>query len=89
MRINFWVLLLVIFSLYFLYLIREDILQYNELEKERVSFSLKTEKTIKENEALSATLKKLSQNSGVLVERLARERLNFIKKGELAYKVCQ
>ena len=87
MKINAWTLLLIFVILYFVFQIRQDVLRYYSLVEE----NQKTEKSLKEigsgNLDLEKKIKMLSQDS--VIESLARERLNLIKKGETAYKVCR
>lgn len=78
-------LLLVVLALYFLFQIREDLLTERGLVKEKEMLLTKIELLTAENEKLASDIAKSDQNTA----RLARERLNLIKKGEIAYKICQ
>lgn len=78
-------LLFAIALFYFLYLIREDILQRNGLISERTALLARISTITQKNDELSDTLAKNDKN----LERLARERLNMAKKGEIVYKICR
>lgn len=85
--INAWILLLIFIILYFVFQIREDVLRYYSLVSEN-QLLLKNIKDI-ENNNLGLAKKISSLLGDQFVESLARERLNLIKKGEIAYKVCR
>jgi cell division protein FtsB len=85
MKFNLLTLLLIVLALCFLFQIREDLLTERNLFKEKEMLLAKIEVLTAENEKLASDILKSDKN----VERLARERLNLIKKGEIAYKVCQ
>lgn len=72
---------------YFLYLIREDIIQYKNLEAEKDRLNSEIVLLEKENRDLELLISKA--NSNWVIEKMARERLNLVKKGEIAYKICQ
>jgi cell division protein FtsB len=82
-----WLPWLFFFSLvvYFIFLIRQDIIDNLELKKERANVS----KKLKQEEEHRVKLKdRLGRGkSDDLIEELARTRLGFIKKGEVPYKV--
>jgi len=71
--------------IYFIFLIRQDIIDYFDLRKEdkQILKNLKKEEVI--NQALQKGLKKVQSDNQL--EKLARTRLLMIKKGETAYKV--
>lgn len=77
--------LFVVLVIYFIFLIRQDIINNLTLQKEERGFLKKVE----QEEATLAKLKDLSSQikNGDLVEELARTRLGMVKKGETAYKV--
>lgn len=77
--------LFILLVIYFIFLIRQDIIDNLELRKEEQRVS----KKIGEEEKLSLELKdRLKRLKGEdLIEELARTRLGLIKKGETAYKV--
>jgi len=87
MKINAWTILLIFIILYFVFQIREDVLRYYSL----IDDSQKIKKSIEQIGQSNMNLKKLisALNTENAVESLARERLNLIKKGETAYKVCR
>jgi len=71
--------------IYFIFLIRQDIIGYFDLRKEEQAIlkNLKKEEVI--NQALQKGIKKVQSDNQL--EKLARTRLLMIKKGETAYKV--
>lgn len=73
--------------IYFIFLIRQDIIDYLELKKERENTFRKIKEEQELTKNLQVRLKKLEK--GELVEELARTRLGLIKKGETAYKVIR
>ena len=82
--------MLLLFSaliIYLLYQIQGDIIQHKELSSDKISIASKTRAVTEENKTLTLLLAKANNSSNI--ERLARERLNFIKKGETGFKVCQ
>jgi len=87
MKINVWTLLLIFIVLYFIFQIRQDVLRYNGL----VSEDQKVAKNLKEIKSNNLDLEKkiIALSLDNAIESLARERLNLIKKGEVAYKVCR
>jgi cell division protein FtsB len=80
-------LLFIVMVIYFLFLIRQDIIDNLELKKEIVSAgkTVAAEKltVVKTNDRL-AHLK-----SDDMIEELARTKLGLVKKGETAYKVVR
>lgn len=82
-----WPILLGLLVLYFIFLIRQDIIDYLDLgrDKERVEKKLVQEEA--EVAALKQRLSKLT--SPDLLEEIARTKLGLIKKGEIAYKVIR
>ncbi len=87
MRINIWYLLIVFVGLYFIFQIRGDIIQHKELSSDKTALAARIKEFSEENGKLTASI--ANAKSGKNIERLARERLNFIKKGETAFKICQ
>lgn len=87
MRRNLLALFIFLILAYFLYLIREDIIQYKNLEAEKDRLDLEIVLLEKENRNLELLISKA--NSNWVIEKMARERLNLVKKGEIAYKICQ
>ena len=71
--------------LYFIFLIRQDIIGNLELqaEKNRLAASLKKE----EQQAQLLTNRLAALKSDSYIEQLARTKLGYVKKGETAYKV--
>ena len=72
---------------YFIFLIRQDIIDYLDLKNENERFS----RTLGREEKTLAGLKDRQRRlkSDDLIEELARTRLGLIKKGETAYKVIR
>lgn len=87
MKINIWVLLSAVIIAYFLYQIRGDIIQHKELSSEKSSLISRLKQISVENNDLANSIAKAKDIA--TIERLARERLNMIKKGETAFKICQ
>jgi len=85
-KINLWVLLLAFIMIYFVFQIREDMIRFNELEAGNCRLLKSLDEVKQQNQGLAVRLRKLKQD--YFIESLARERLNLIKKGEVAYKVC-
>ena len=81
-----WILFFLLIT-YFLFLIRQDIIDYLDLKRdaERASSALNGEE--KNVAGLKARLNRLKSDD--LIEELARTRLGLIKKGETAYKVVR
>jgi len=87
MKINAWTLLLMFIVLYFIFQIRQDVLRYNNLVSENQNVEKGLKKIKSNNLDLENKIIALSLDNAI--ENLARERLNLIKKGESAYKVCR
>ncbi|OGC23100.1 hypothetical protein A2291_05305 [candidate division WOR-1 bacterium RIFOXYB2_FULL_42_35] len=78
-------LLFVLVIVYFIFLIRQDIIGNLDLRRE---FRVAQQNTVKEEQRsrkLEDRLTDLSSNN--YIEKLARTRLGLIKSGETAYKV--
>ena len=71
--------------IYFIFTIRQDIIDYLELKNEAQSVEKKFKQEETAAQRLNERLIRLKQ--GTLVEELARTRLGLIKKDETAYKV--
>lgn len=78
-------ILFVLIIIYFIFLIRQDIIDNLELKREGQRVVQNIDREEKLAEKLQTRLKKLKSNS--YIEELARTRLGLIKKGETAYKV--
>jgi len=78
-------LIFALLVLYFIFLIRQDIIDYFDLKREEnhILKNLKKEEII--NQRLQKGLQKAQSDKQF--EKLARTRLLMIKKGETAYKV--
>ncbi|OGB89640.1 hypothetical protein A2625_05855 [candidate division WOR-1 bacterium RIFCSPHIGHO2_01_FULL_53_15] len=80
-------LLFVLLIIYFIFLIRQDIIDHLDLKRDRAKMltALETEKT-----STSLLNRRLSElKSDDMIEELARTKLGLIKKGETAYKVVK
>ncbi len=86
MRSAGW-LLFIVMVLYFLFLIRQDIIDNQELKKE-IGGAVKVVES--EKKAVLGTNDRLARlKTDDMMEELARTRLGLIKKGETAYKVVK
>ncbi|MBI5400070.1 septum formation initiator family protein [Candidatus Saganbacteria bacterium] len=77
----------IFFFLYFIFLIRQDIINNIELKHEKQAASRNLNQEEKLAGGLQTRLKDL--NGENYVEQLARTRLGMIKKGETAYKIIK
>ncbi len=86
MRSAGW-LLFIVMVVYFLFLIRQDIIDNLELKKEIVTAGrlVETDK----NAVLAANDRLAHLKTDDMMEELARTKLGLIKKGETAYKVVK
>ncbi|MBN3032797.1 MAG: septum formation initiator family protein [Candidatus Saganbacteria bacterium] len=84
---HFGWLLFGLMVVYFIFLIRQDIIDNLELKKERAALVKKLENDKAATLALNDRLARLRGDE--LIEELARTRLGMIKRGETAYKVVQ
>lgn len=82
-RLGFILFILVV--LYFIFLIRQDIINNVELKRDAARLTASNISEQKLTEEMQQKLKALRTNS--YIEQLARTRLGLIKKGETAYKV--
>ena len=73
--------------IYFIFLIRQDIIDYLGLKKEEQRISKKSSQEEKTNSGLKDRINRLKKED--LIEELARTRLGLIKKDETAYKVIR
>lgn len=82
---RFWLLVFILAVVYFVVLIRNDLVRNSGLkeEKEKVTGSLSLERS--RQESLKNRLKMLDKAS--YVEMLAREKLGVVERGEHPYKV--
>ncbi len=78
-------LLFALMMLYFIFLIRQDIIDNLELKREAQRLIKSISQEEKHKAELGAELEKLKDES--YIEGLARTRLGLVKKGETAYKV--
>ena len=81
-----WALFFVVIA-YFIFVIRQDIIDNLELRKEERSVAVNYDKEKKLSEELQNKLKLLTKDS--YIEDLARTRLGYVKSGEKAFKVIR
>jgi len=86
-KLNIWTLLFIFLVVYFLFQIRDDLLRRQELVLGREKLASRLKEEEKKRSAYRQALMDLKSDRKL--EELARERLNLIKKGEIAFKVCQ
>lgn len=87
MKLDLGLIFIALLMVYFLHLIRGDIMQNRDLLSEKSLLSAKIKQVEEESRAYALEIKSAgTQNT---IERLARERLNFTKKGEIAFKICR
>ncbi len=87
MKLNWLLVIFLVVCLYLLIVIRDDLLQNRDLKKERAYVFLRVKEVSSDIDNFDRKIKEVKTSK--TIERLARERLNFVKKGEIAYKVCQ
>ena len=87
MKINAWTLLLIFIILYFVFQIRQDVLRYYGLVSEKDKLKQSIVDTNSDNQGLKKRISALNENR--TIDGLARERLNLVRKGETAFKVCR
>jgi cell division protein FtsB len=80
-------LLFLFFLVYFIFLIRQDIIDYAELRGERDRFTRDLARQTEQTRGLQRRLSRLKEAE--LIEELARTRLGLVKKDETAYKVIR
>ena len=84
---NIYWFLFFILVVYFIFLIRQDIIDNLGLKKELKSNQQKL--AVEEKRAVGLNLRSKSVNNDSYIEELARTQLGMIKKGETAYKVIR
>jgi cell division protein FtsB len=80
-------LLFLFFLIYFIFLIRQDIIDYAELRGERDKIARELTRQTDQTKGLQRRLTRLKEDE--LIEELARTRLGLVHKGETAYKVIR
>jgi cell division protein FtsB len=80
-------LLFALMVIYFIFLIRQDIIDNLDLQKDRAAVikSLESEKSL--TLGLNDRLSRLKSDD--MIEEIARTKLGLVKKGETAYKVVK
>ena len=61
-------------------------MQINQLKEERERAKVTAGKLQEENKKISQQIEKMKKNTPEEVERIAREELGLVKKGEIIYK---
>jgi cell division protein FtsB len=84
---RFGYLLFFLLVVYFIFLIRQDIMDNLELKRTRVQLSASIRQERSLHQRLTRRLQAL--RSDEYLERLARTRLGLVKRGETAYKVVK
>ena len=78
---------LIIFSLlFFSYFWAQGLQEIYNLQKEKEKIELNNQKLREENIRLANQIKKLKNNDREEIEKIVREELGLIKKGEIVYK---
>ena len=80
-------LLFVLMVIYFIFLIRQDIIGNLELKKEKAAVIKSLEAGQHRTLNLNDRLARLKSDD--MIEEIARTRLGLVKKGETAYKVVR
>ncbi|OGC06931.1 hypothetical protein A2526_04810 [candidate division WOR-1 bacterium RIFOXYD2_FULL_36_8] len=75
------------FLLYLLFVIREDLMQNKSLANEKLWLISKSAFLTGENVELVKKLENIKHKN--VIEKIAREKLNLVKKKEIAFKICQ
>jgi cell division protein FtsB len=82
---KFWSIVLLTAVLYFVFLIRADLISNSRLKDDKAATAKNLVAEKARQSALKRELKMLNSNSHI--EMLAREKLGVVQKGEKAYKV--
>lgn len=82
---RFGFILFILIIIYFIFLIRQDIIDNLDLGRERERVAVELTRQRMQSKKLKGRLRAL--NSNQYIEELARTRLGMIKKGETPYKV--
>jgi cell division protein FtsB len=86
-KFNIWSLLFLFILVYFIFVLREDVQRYKSLVNDKHDLARRIAQEKEKERELYRTAGQLRQKD--YVDDLARQRLNLIKKGEKAYKVCR
>ena len=87
MKISVWAIVFLFLFAYLLLLLREDVAQNKTLKNEKDFLSSKIMEISESNIILEKNIRFAAGKT--FVEKSARENLNFVKKGETTFKVCQ
>jgi len=82
---RFWAIVLLTAILYFVFLIRADLIGNSRLKDEKTAIARNLDAEKARQTALKRELRMLNSNSHI--EMLARENLGVVRQGEKAYKV--
>jgi cell division protein FtsB len=81
---------LIVFSLlFFSYFCAQGLQEIYNLQKEKEKIELNNQKLREENMRLTNQIKKIKNNDREEIEKIVREELGLIKKGEIVYKFVE
>lgn len=81
---------LIVFSLlFFSYFCAQGLQEIYNLQKEKEKIELNNQKLREENMRLANQIKKIKNNDREEIEKIVREELGLIKKGEIVYKFVE
>ena len=87
MKFNIWSIFLGFIITYLVFQIHTDINSYKNLKRKTNYLKNNFEREIIKQKELKNLMVKLEDKS--FIEQAARAKLNLVKKGETAYKICQ
>ena len=87
MKFNIWTIFLGFIIVYLVFQIHTDINSYNSLKRKNDFLKANYKREELRKKELSNLIAKLENHRNI--EQMAREKLNLVKKGETAYKICQ
>lgn len=87
MKFNIWTVVVVFVLMGLVYGIKSDLDSLGKLREKTARLKINFEVEVKKQAELKDLLFKLDNRD--FVEALSREKLNLVKKGETAYKICR
>lgn len=87
MKFNIWNVFLGFIIAYLLFQIHADISSYKKLKLKTDSLKNNFDREIARQKELKESIAKLEKSD--FIEETARTKLNLVKKGETAYKICR
>ncbi|MGQ9696171.1 MAG: FtsB family cell division protein [Thermodesulfobacteriota bacterium] len=75
--------------LFFSYFYTQGLQEIYNLQKEKEKIELNNQKLRDENNRLAKQIKKIKNNDREEIEKIVREELGLIKKGEIVYKFME